>query len=105
MTFSTRPSPVADVDIYADGALEGPYQTYHTLGNAIPAVRLTSHPVRVIDRYADVRGAIADATAFSSVSGIGISEEMNALQPGSVLGDRRLSGVPQDPERVEPVAA
>lgn len=81
----THSLPVSDVDIYSDDVLHDPYETYRALRDAGPAVRLTSHPVWVITRYADVRAALADADAFSSASGVGIADDMNAMQAGSVL--------------------
>ncbi len=48
-------------------------------------MRLTSRPLWVLARYADVRAALADAATFSSAAGVGVSDEMNAMQAGSVL--------------------
>ncbi|XVQ06939.1 hypothetical protein ACQP1W_30415 [Spirillospora sp. CA-255316] len=39
----------------------------------------------MISRYADVRAALADAAAFSSAARVGVADEMNALQAGTVL--------------------
>ena len=39
----------------------------------------------MLARYADVRAALADAATFSSAAGVGVSDEMNAMQAGSVL--------------------
>lgn len=47
-------------------------------------------PTQILDnqrgaRYADVRAALADArTFFSSASGVGVADEMNAMQAGTV---------------------
>uniref|UniRef100_UPI0031DD73EC cytochrome P450 n=1 Tax=Streptomyces hawaiiensis TaxID=67305 RepID=UPI0031DD73EC len=76
---------MSDVDIYSDDVLHDPYDAYRALRDAGPAVRLTSHPVWVISRYADVRAALADAVVFSSASGVGVVDEMNALYSGTVL--------------------
>ena len=81
----TAPTPVSDIDLYSDEVLTDPYDAYRALRDAGPAVRLTSYPMWVIARYADVRAALADAATFSSAAGVGVAEEMNALQAGSVL--------------------
>ncbi|WP_079614360.1 cytochrome P450 [Mycobacteroides abscessus] len=77
--------PVSDIDIYSDEVLDDPYEAYRALRNLGPVVQLTSQPVWAITRYADVRSALANAEVFSSAAGVGISDEMNALQAGSVL--------------------
>lgn len=39
----------------------------------------------MLARYADVRAALADAATFSSAAGVGVSDEMNAMQADSGL--------------------
>ncbi|SKG69421.1 cytochrome P450 [Mycobacteroides abscessus subsp. bolletii] len=85
MTTTFIDPPVSDADIYSDDVLDDPYETYRQLRDAGPVVQLTSHPIWVLTRYADVRSALADAASFASGFGIGVSDEMAALQAGSVL--------------------
>ena len=73
------------IDVFSDDVLSEPYEAYRVLRDTGAVVRLTSRPLWVLARYADVRAALADAATFSSAAGVGVSDEMNAMQAGSVL--------------------
>lgn len=77
--------PTADIDVFSEDVLSEPYDAYRVLRDTGAVVRLTSQPLWVLARYADVRAALADAATFSSAEGVGVSDEMNAMQAGSVL--------------------
>lgn len=85
MTMTSPHPPVSDIDIYSDAVLDNPYEAYRTLRDLGPVVELANQPVWAITRYADVRSALANADVFSSAAGVGVSDDMNALQAGSVL--------------------
>jgi cytochrome P450 len=85
MSTAARPTPVSDLDLWSDAVLADPYPAYRVLRDAGAAVRLRRHPVWVVARYADVRAVLADDTTFSSASGVGMDDRMNALQAGTVL--------------------
>ena len=85
MTATSLPVPVSDVDVFSDDVLTEPYATYRSLREAGPVVRLTSYPIWVLARYADVRAAVADVERFSSAAGVAMLDEMNAMMLGGVL--------------------
>lgn len=85
MFATARLTPVSDIDLWSDAVLADPYPAYRVLRDAGAAVRLRRHPVWVVARYADVRAVLADDTTFSSASGVGMDDRMNAMQAGTVL--------------------
>ena len=82
---SLSAAPTSGIDVFSDDVLSEPYEAYRVLRDTGAVVRLTSRPLWVLARYADVRAALADAATFSSAAGVGVSDEMNAMQAGSVL--------------------
>ncbi|MDQ0382871.1 cytochrome P450 [Amycolatopsis thermophila] len=90
----TAAVPVSDIDVYSDDVLDDPYPAYRALRDAGPAVYLSSRSLWAIARYSDVRKALADAATFSSAAGVGVSDEMNAMQTGTVLAS-------DDPQHAE----
>ena len=82
---SLSAAPTSGIDVFSDDVLSEPYEAYRVLRDTAAVVRLTSRPLWVLARYADVRAALADAATFSSAAGVGVSDEMNAMQAGSVL--------------------
>lgn len=82
---SLSAAAISDIDVFSDDVLSEPYGAYRALRDAGAVVRLTSQPLWVLARYADVRAALADAATFSSATGVGVSDEMNVMQAGSVL--------------------
>lgn len=74
-----------DIDPYSDDSILSPYQDYRALRELGPVVWLDTYQVWAVARYAEVYDALHDYETFSSASGVGITEEMNARQKGSSL--------------------
>jgi cytochrome P450 len=70
---------------FSEEVLTDPYPAYQALRDAGPAVQLSTYPVGVIGRYADVRAALIDWQSFTSAEGVAMTDEMNANMRGSVL--------------------
>jgi cytochrome P450 len=77
--------PTLDVDIFDEDVIVDPYPVYRELRDAGPVVRMKDHDLWVISRYDDVRAVLGDARTFSSATGVGVDESMNAFQAGTVL--------------------
>ena len=92
--MTARLAPVSDIDLYHDEVLAEPFEAYRELRDAGPAVRLSKYPLWVIARYDKVRAALADDATFSSAAGVGVDDQMNAMQAGTVLAS-------DDPQHAE----
>jgi cytochrome P450 len=90
--------PIDDVDLFADEALAEPYEHYRRLRDLGPVVRLSTHDVYAVTRYADVRAVLDNPEVFCSGEGVGFNDFINAIGQGTTLmsdGDqhRRLRRV------------
>lgn len=77
--------PEAGVDLWTDEALSDPYPRYRMLRDLGVAVRLPEYGVVALPRFAEVRDALRDWQTFSSAYGVGLSEDGNARNRGSLL--------------------
>ena len=77
--------PSIDVDLFDDGVLASPYETYARMRDLGAAVRVSKYDLVALPRYREVRSALANWRAFSSGSGVGVSPRLNQYYEGSVL--------------------
>jgi cytochrome P450 len=78
------PTPV-DVDLWTDESLAEPYANYRTLRDAGPVVYLERYGIFALPRFDEVRDALRQWQIFSSANGVGVNEENNARNRGSLL--------------------
>ena len=78
-------SPSYDVDLYADEAIENPYDHYVTIRQHGPAVWLPRHNMWAIGRFADVRKALKDYATFSSAQGVAANDKINTASLGNTV--------------------
>jgi cytochrome P450 len=69
--------PASSVDLFADSVLLDPYPVYASLRELGPAVRLTSHDVWAVPRYADIQQVLTDPDTWSSVNGVAMTADVN----------------------------
>ena len=77
--------PVSDIDPYADEVLIEPWNAYRDLQDLGAAVWLGRYQMFALTRYDRVVKALADASAFSSASGVMMNDEMNQVLRGNTL--------------------
>src|SRR4051794_9709628 len=77
--------PAYDVDLYADDALNHPYEHYRAMRDMGRVVRLPVHDLYAVARYDDVRRVLEDPVAFCSGQGVGLNEFINAGGQGTTL--------------------
>jgi cytochrome P450 len=80
-----RRAPVSDIDPYSDAALTEPWDVYRELQDLGPAVWLSRYQMFALTQYDSVVRALADATAFSSASGVMMNDDMNLMLRGNTL--------------------
>lgn len=78
-------APTSDVDLWTDEALVDPYPLYDELRAQGPAVRLSAVDAWAIPRYAPLREALGDWSAFSSAQGTMLNEPTNTATAGIML--------------------
>lgn len=81
----TTTIPRSDIDLYSDELILSPYPGYRELRDIGPAVWLGQTQVWVVTRYHDVYAALHDHEAYSSGSGVGLTEELNQAMIGSSI--------------------
>ena len=82
-TTSSRPD--TDVDLFSPEIVADPYPVLAELRESGPVAYMTAHETWAITRYEDVRAALDDWESFTSVQGVGLTDEFNARLAGSVL--------------------
>lgn len=83
--MTTLTSPTSDVDLWSDEALVDPYPLYDELRSLGAAVHLSAVDAWAIPRYAPLRAALADWSAFSSAQGTMLNEPTNTATAGIML--------------------
>jgi cytochrome P450 len=84
-TVSTPAIAASTVDLYSDESISSPYTIYAELRALGPVVWLDKYDVWAVPRYAEVYEILHDHETFSSASGVGITEQLNEAQRGSLL--------------------
>jgi cytochrome P450 len=105
MATATR-QVTSDIDLWTDSALLDPFANYRTLRELGAAVWLNKYSVFAIPRFLGVRSALRQWESFSSAYGVGMNEETNRLNRGSLLTSdgaehvslRRIIGQPLKPK-------
>lgn len=82
---SSLTAPTSDLDLWTDEALIDPYPLYDELRILGSAVYLTNVDAWAIPRYAPLRAALADWSAFSSAQGTMLNDATNAATEGIML--------------------
>ena len=77
--------PVSEIDPYSDEVLIEPWDAYRELQALGPAVWLARYQMFALTRYDSVVKALADASTFSSASGVMMNEDMNNVLRGNTL--------------------
>ena len=77
--------PVSEIDPYSDEVLIEPWDAYRELQALGPAVWLARYQMFALTRYDSVVKALADASTFSSASGVMMNEDMNHVLRGNTL--------------------
>ena len=95
-----RDAPVFDVDLFSPEVLQNPYPAYATMRDLGEVVYLEPYGMWVLTRYDVVRRALHQHEIFSSVDGIALSPEINALMSDVILASegerhRRMRAVLQ----------
>jgi cytochrome P450 len=67
----------SNIDLFADAAIEQPYDLYRALRNVGTAAFLSRHDAWFVGRYAEVKKSLADWQTFSSARGIGLNPVIN----------------------------
>jgi cytochrome P450 len=78
-------TPSSDVDLFADAALDSPYEHYRALRDLGPVVWLDRHDVYAVPRYNEVREALNDPVTFCSGQGVGLNPFINEGGRGTTL--------------------
>jgi cytochrome P450 len=78
-------TPSSDVDLFADAALDSPYEHYRALRDLGPVVWLDRHGVYAVPRYNEVREALNDPVKFCSGQGVGLNPFINEGGRGTTL--------------------
>lgn len=85
--MSTAMKRVADVDLFSDEVILQPYEVYRQLRDTAAAVWMEDPGFWAITRYADVEAALQDYEVFSSASGLGLNDALNAAQGGVLVSE------------------
>lgn len=83
--MNVQTSPTSEIDLWTDEALVDPYPLYDELRALGPAVHLGAVDAWAIPRYAPLREALGDWSAFSSAQGTMLNEPTNTATAGIML--------------------
>jgi cytochrome P450 len=75
----------SEIDLWSDNSLLDPFDNYRALRDTAPVVVLKKYGVLALPRFDDVRNALRNWQVFSSSYGVGMNEENNRVNRGSLL--------------------
>lgn len=77
--------PDVDIDIYSAETRADPYESYRTLRDAAPIVRLPRYGLYAMARFDNIRSALRNWQVFSSARGVAMNDMINHAQAGATI--------------------